>query len=352
MASTDNSNAKECDIMTAKNRPRLPYLSHFVHTMFPPPRPRYGPYTFSYTENDPKGIRRLLYKAFPPDLQIGVPWYSPSLASKVKASQAFYSSYTGLEGTELLNHVQNIRDKAWAIMPYPSIGCGWFLLAGLSVLEIWPEVVEAAKEGKTVLDLGCGLGQDLRRLHTEVDGPAKLYGIDLSKATWELGCELFGDGNKPVAEFRCVDLKIGHLVDLNTWVDKEGLLRELRRSTDVILMSQILDLFSWHEQIAIGETIAGLSKVGTKVIGCTFGTVQGSACEGRTEDEYGSGRFYHDDCSTLTSLWMDIGSSTGTKWKVDVKSVELEEWGFDKEDIACIPLPTPRGLNFVFTRES
>ncbi|OCK74558.1 hypothetical protein K432DRAFT_386739 [Lepidopterella palustris CBS 459.81] len=351
MSAEWNDNTRAIDDTTPKSQPHLSYLTRIVHKLYPPPRPLYGPCSLSGTGNEPKGIASLLYKAFPPNLQTDVPWYSPSIATKLKASGQLYSSYTGLEGTDLVRHVQTIRDRAWAIAPYPCIGRGWFLLPGLSGLKIWAEVVETAKEGKTVLDLGCGLGQDLRRLRAEVGAAAKLYAIDARKEMWELGCELFCDGKEPVAKFLCADARIRHPDNSNASLGDGGWLNEIRGSIDVVIMSQVLDLFFWSEQIAIGRTIVELSNVGTKVVGCTFGTVQGSAGEHKSEGDLGFSRMYHDDRSFGT-LWLDIGKATATTWKVEAELVELEEWGFDEDDIAWMTEPIPRGLNFVVIRES
>lgn len=137
--------------------------------------------------------------------------FTTSRTTKIKEHGAFYSSYTGLEGEELANHVHTIRDRVWAFAPYPCTGRGLFLLPGLSGMKIWPEVVEAAKDGKTILDLGCGLGQDIRRLRYDAVGSSNsdvdsdgndeainlnLYASDARKGMWDMGGELFIDNDQ------------------------------------------------------------------------------------------------------------------------------------------------------------
>lgn len=61
--------------------------------------------------------------------------------------------------------------------------------------------MNAGKEGKSILDLGCGLGQDLRQLRIESGAAAKLYATDADQEVWDLGLEMFDDGEKPVANF-------------------------------------------------------------------------------------------------------------------------------------------------------
>ena len=344
-------------------------VGHLVHKLLPPPRPLYGPCTLIGDGNEPEGIKRQLYKFFPPPLQTDVPWYSPSLTTKVTEYGGFYSSYIGLEGEELARHVHTIRDRVWAFAPYPCIGRGWFLLPGVSGLKIWPEVVEAARDGKTVLDLGCGLGQDLRRLRSEAvgdgDGEAtnlSLYASDVRKEMWDMGGELFRDNDnqkQPVAKFLCADARRIRLDGRpGASFGNGGRLEEIRGRVHVVMMSQLLDLFFWQDQLAVGKTIVELSHVGTKVIGRTFGVVKGEAGEFEREGDLGFPRMYHD-VHSLGMLWWYIGENTHTSWKVEVEEVEFDHWGFDEDDIAWLKEPsskglrhTPKGLQFVIVRES
>ena len=124
-----------------------------------------------------------------------------------------------------------------------------------------------------------------------------------------------------------------------------GYLNEIRGNIDVVIMSQFLDLFHWHDQVAIGKTIVKLSHVGTKVVGCTFGTVKGNASDywNFNDIDYQPPRLYHD-IDSLQTLWLDIGGWTGKEWnwKVEAESVELGHWGFDNDDIAWMIRPVPR----------
>lgn len=147
-------------------------LACLVHQYFPPPRIQITPYWPNATSKKPRGIRRVLYKFFPPPLQTDVPWYSSSIAHKLKVgtTQEMYSAYTGLKGPNLEKHIEAIRNRVWAIAPYPCFGRGWFLQPALFGQDMWSEAVNAGKEGKSILDLGCGLGQDLRQLRIESGG--------------------------------------------------------------------------------------------------------------------------------------------------------------------------------------
>lgn len=374
ICATSQQCASPATIILLFDHIKMSPISYLVHKAFPPPRPLYGPCTLIGDGNEPQGIKRQLYKFFPPPLQTDVPWYSQSLNSKIAEHGDFLSSYTGLQGEELAQHIHTIRGRVWALAPYPCIGRGWFLLpGGVSGLWVWPDVVEAARDGQTILDLGCGLGQDLRRLQAEAIGDGNketpttklnLYASDVRREMWDMGCELFRDKNgngkqQPVAaKFLCADARRVRLDGRpGASFGEGGRLEEIRGRVDVVMMSQLLDLFFWHDQLAVGRTIVELSRVGTKVVGCTFGVVEGGAGEVQREGDLGLLRMYHD-VHSFGTLWWDIGESTGTSWKVEVKEVEFDQWGYDGDDIAWLKEPspkglkcTPTGLQFVVVRE-
>lgn len=360
ICATSQQCASPATIILLFDHIKMSPLSCFVHKVFPPPRPLYGPCTLIGDGNEPQGIKRQLYKIFPPPLQTDVPWYSQSLKSRIADHGDFLSSYTGLQGEELAQHIHAIRDWVWALAPYPCIGRGWFLLPGVSGLRVWPDVVEAARDGQTILDLGCGLGQDLRRLQSEAIGDGKtptppttttslsLYASDVRREMWDMGCELFRD-KQPVAKFLCADARRVRLDGRpGASFGEGGGLEEIRGRVDVVMMSQLLDLFFWHDQLAVGRTIVELSHVGTKVVGCTLGVVEGGAGEVQREGDLGLLRMYHD-VHSFGTLWWDIGESTGTSWKVEVEEVEFDQWGYDDDDIAWLKEPSPKGLKYTLT---
>lgn len=91
-----------------------------------------------------------------------------------------------------------------------------------------------------------------------------------------------------------------------------------------------------------------LSMVGTKVVGCTFGTVEELGGEYFRGPSTG---FAHDgDYYSFETLWMDIGMAPGATWKIEVKSKLLPGRGFDELDVSWMTVPKPRGVEFVVTR--
>ena len=92
------------------------------------------------------------------------------------------------------------------------------------------------------------------------------YGVDHMKEFWEIGMDTFGPGEEglQVPKFICADV----MYPRSGNVGQYDLLEEARGRVDVVVLPFVLELFHWHSQLKIGATIAELSKVGTKVVGC------------------------------------------------------------------------------------
>ena len=59
------------------------------------------------------------------------------------------------------------RDEAWKIKPYPCVGMWGFLKPNIVWSQLdheYEHILRRVVAGARILDLGCGLGQDLRRL--------------------------------------------------------------------------------------------------------------------------------------------------------------------------------------------
>ncbi|KAF2193338.1 hypothetical protein K469DRAFT_744980 [Zopfia rhizophila CBS 207.26] len=286
----------------------------------------------------------------PGNAVVHVAWYSASIGKKLDRTSDFFVDATGSNGKELTTLLHSIRDRAWALDAYPCFGRWLFLLPGISGLSWYDDVVlKRAREGATVLDLGCGLGQEIRRVAvTESVKSTQLYVLDVSQEIWALGLELFGDASSPPAKFIQADARTDRYAE-SLRANSEQLF-QLSGKVDVVLMGLFLDLFHFPGQVEVGKTVAMLSKVGTHAVGYSRGTTTGNAVEEEVKDA-GTRSMVHDDKS-LKTLWFDIGELTKTKWKVEVNLVEIGEFGWEQEDVGWMGGPPPMGICFVATRES
>ena len=56
------------------------------------------------------------------------------------------------------------RGQVWKIAPYPCVGGFKFLELNMSLSPTYGNVLSRLKGGDKLLDLGCCLGQDIRKL--------------------------------------------------------------------------------------------------------------------------------------------------------------------------------------------
>jgi SAM-dependent methyltransferase len=107
----------------------------------------------------------------------------------------------------------------------------------------------AATPPSTLLDLGCCLGQDLRRLVCDGVSSERLIGVDLHQEFIEQGYELFRDRKTFLAKFITADM----LDD-----SPENPLRNLYNSVDIAHAASFLHLWNWDTQVKICERIIKL----------------------------------------------------------------------------------------------
>jgi len=242
-----------------------------------------------------------------------LPWYVPtlqgdSLSQKVKEILHVYS---GIEEEKIVEHVLDIRDKAFEIFPYPCIGGFRFLDFNLGRNPYYQEALNRVKEGQILLDLGCCFGQELRKLVFDGAPSENLYGSDLRMDFINLGYDLFLDKDKFHAHFIAADI-----------LDPESdLIKRLTGKVDMVYTGSFLHLFDWEEQVEVAKQIAKLlrPKPGSLIMGRQIGNKKPGSYPRRSG---GGFRFRHDE-STLVKMWEEVTQTTNVKFKVESSMLPL-----------------------------
>ena len=183
------------------------------------------------------------------------------------------------------------------------------------------------------MDLGCGFGQDLRLLAADGASTGNMYGSDISRELWDLGFELFNDRDKMMAKFIQANI-----------LDTGSGLGQLEGMVDVIIANQFIHLFDWEGQVAVLKKIVELSKPGTILIGYQRAQVPPRELKRQW------GNMYFHDHESYRKLWQRVELETKSKWDVDVRLVDLTDWGMEKEDFDWMP-EGRKGIDFVLTRK-
>eukprot|EP01098_Paradermamoeba_levis_P005626 TRINITY_DN2367_c0_g1_i3.p1 TRINITY_DN2367_c0_g1~~TRINITY_DN2367_c0_g1_i3.p1 ORF type:complete len:323 (-),score=119.48 TRINITY_DN2367_c0_g1_i3:254-1126(-) len=248
---------------------------------------------------------------------------------------SFYNQWTkqNLSKEELLAKGKTVRENAIQIKAYRCIRLGRFLTSRLAQHPKYKENVKPILAEAKILDIGCCLGTDLRRVALDGAQMQNLIGVDLNDF-FTLGLSLFGDEEKVKEKILFVQTdaltedfpsKLFHL------------LQEKRNSSsdqhfDVVSVGSVFHLLLEDQTKSLAVNVAKLLKPNGILIGQTVGKEkegnyipgreewkrnEGEKSEGEKKKEGGGGgegagsnppglRFLHSP-SSLASLFSSSG---------------------------------------------
>ncbi|GAB1194174.1 hypothetical protein APSETT444_003415 [Aspergillus pseudonomiae] len=214
--------------------------------------------------------------------------------------------YSGICPTEVNHQVAKVTKQGCEITNYPCFRLVTFLDLELSQSPAYARIVNRIKQGALFIDLGCGLGQDIRRLAYDGAPPENLVGLDLRKEVVELGYDLFKDGDTLKARFIVQDL-----------LQDTPLFREMIGNIEIINSGLFMHLWNWAGQVRIGRRMVELlTHQGGLVTGVHFG---GQDSGIKTEDWIE--RFFHNEMS-FRQMWIEIEGLTGARCSLALRAQE------------------------------
>ncbi|MCJ1347442.1 hypothetical protein MMC31_005667, partial [Peltigera leucophlebia] len=260
------------------------------------------------------------------------PWFQSKIGYNLTpAGRQLLEEYSGISASEVEAHIYKIvsvlkidnislRDMAWEIFPWPCVGQFWFVSFFLSLHPAYPSVLARFRSSDSTstpikfLDLGTGLGQDLRKLAFDGVPVQSLYGSDIAPEYERIGHQLFRDGDRFTGRFIVADF-------FEEDPEKSGLAKT-EGSWDVINIMLILHLFDLPTQIQACRRILKLlsRKPGSMVIGEQTGSTEPRehvlkppfAAEG----EYKT--IYQQSDETFIEMWRVVGREAGRELKIEV----------------------------------
>ncbi|CAG9948842.1 unnamed protein product [Clonostachys rosea f. rosea IK726] len=240
-----------------------------------------------------------------PDLRSrDVQWFHKSPGQLSPAFRALLEEYGRVAPECVEQHLISVRNLAWEVNPMPCLGR--FLFTELHMAhdeELHKTVLRRLQSGDRLIDVGCCLGQDIRKLIHDGAPAENLVGLDLDERFFEAGFQLFKDSDTKARFVKANILRQSPALD------------EMNQSFDMAYMDMFLHMLSWDDQITACKTIVSLLKPvqGSFFAGESAGHVHGIP----TQATWNKLTFRHNEAS-FKKLMQQVSEETGSKW--DVKS--------------------------------
>ena len=265
-----------------------------------------------------------------------VPWYKADIGEIPQPARELLEKYSGIASDRVVAHVYRVvshdssltkrtlvanvkqRDLAWEIDPYPCIGGGTFLQLGISQSFHYSEIISRVQNGERLLDVGCCLGQDIRKIVYDGAPSENIYGTDLHGALMEAGYELFLDRGTLRSTFVAADI-----------FDSSSALAQFEGQMDIIYAGSFLHLFDWENQVAAAKRLVALMRPHKDclVVGQGFGHLDADSYPVAPNS---SRTIFKHNPASFARMWKQVGEETGTAWSVNAHLEVMNLAGFTK----------------------
>lgn len=296
-----------------------------------------------------------------------IPLYIPSVPAIPSSFSHLLSTYSNIPTSEQKAHIQVIRDGAYEHHKYPCLGRFRFLDLDMSAHIMYQHVVSLFREShqdkagplsgptrtgegteiaRVFLDLGCCIGQDLRKLLLDcstslppsISLTSRLYGADLLPEFINAGYVLFND--------RVIMPRSQFIAPADVFDTSErNALGKLDGKVNVLHVGAFFHLFDWERQKMVARRCLRLLRragVDSRVSGeerkpkeglggdgdqwkkraLIFGEQVGNITAGEVARANGGGSRYRHNGESWRTMWEEVVKEE--EWKDVVKEVAVE----------------------------
>ncbi|KAF2822198.1 hypothetical protein CC86DRAFT_373368 [Ophiobolus disseminans] len=263
-----------------------------------------------------------------------LPWYKKELGELKPRTRELLETYSNIAPADVEPHVHRVRDEAFKVFPYPCVGNWGFLRLNVADSPVYKEVVERIKSGELYLDIGCCMGQDIRKLVSDGVPAENTFASDLKQEFWEIGYKLFLDKSILKTKFIQADV-----------LASDSDLKQLDNKLNIVLAHSFFHLFDWDDQVKAAKRVVQLLKTepGVMVFGRQGALVDAGSFEYANKEQ----RAYWHNVESWDKLWKQVGDETGTKWEVEAS---LGEEDLAKRLNSSFSPPGSRFMTFTIRR--
>ena len=211
---------------------------------------------------------------------------------------------------------------------------GLYLIPMISKCAVYQTIIGRLQRGESYMDVGCFLGQDIRRLVFDGAISDRIYAVDIVDH-WNLGFEMFRDRDRLSAQY----------IESNI-LNPSPRLQELRGSINVVSITHVLHQWGWDDQVKALEQLVRLSSSNAMIVGFQVGTI--GLKEQPITELARSAAYWHDPASFHT-IWEQVSRQTGTVWACTAVLKTWGEIGWDPSDVEYLG-PDARVIQWVAER--
>ncbi|EPS38249.1 hypothetical protein H072_8024 [Dactylellina haptotyla CBS 200.50] len=271
------------------------------------------------------------------------------LFSRYPPVQSLVASPDEPNDSRLNDHIIKYRKEAYAAYPYPCIHLCMFVYATIPDSSVYQSVIIPklkAPSSSLLMDVGCGLGQDIRALVADGADPANIIGFELHPEFIQAGYGLWRDGPETENPLKTTFIT-------GSIFDEDNDLTPYHGRVDIIHVSAMLHLFSMEKQLIIAGRFDKLLKAepGAIITGTQVGVREAGVLEPRTETEGWNSRLsvgiFRHNIETFKEFWTKVGDG---KWNVEVSEIVMNI-DPEKHQLSIVAKgETILALRFVVTR--
>ena len=162
-----------------------------------------------------------------------------------------------------------------------------------------------------LLDVGCGLGQDLRKLRYDGAKIQRTYAVELARGLIDSGFDLFMDSNQSKDNFIAGDvLKDNPFEWLRVFGIEDGF--------NIVHVGALFHLFDWNDQLLIAKNLITLirKREDSVIFGWHFAARNSGLVFLGPKKE---AQIYGHNEESMKRLWKEVGEATGTEWSLQVR---------------------------------
>ena len=161
-----------------------------------------------------------------------------------------------------------------------------------------------------LVDVGCGLGQDLRKLRYDGAQLQRTYGVEIEQGLIDSGLDLFIDSNQSKKNFIAGDALKD---DPSQWLKIFG----IENGFNAVYVGNLFHLFDWSDQLLIAKNLISLTRKekGSVIFGWQFAARKSGLVSLGPKKE---AQIYGHNEESWKRFWNEIGEMTGTAWSLQV----------------------------------